>query len=58
MPILGQLGRQLVRQTGGGRSGEVFVCQLGTPNPRDVHERNFSIVSANGQFFLTNCIKK
>ena len=31
-----------------------FVCQLGTPNPRDVHERNFSIVSAIGQFFLNN----
>ena len=52
MPILAQIGKRLVWQTGGGRSGEVFVCQLGTLNPRDVHERNFSIVSAIGQSAL------
>jgi len=31
---------------------------LGTPNPRDVHERNFSIVSAIGQFFLLSIIPR
>ena len=29
-----------------------FMRLLNDPNPREVHERNFSIVSAIGQFFL------